>query len=131
MDIDPALMSDLWSMFGLRFEPANKVGSGVAMNSRLRVAFLEQRIKIHPNCVQLRYQLLTGIFNSKGTDYLRTERTGHLDLIDALKYINTNMRWSDIIIRGPAKEGLKQNEMYVGPFRTTGSFKQNIIRRPT
>jgi hypothetical protein len=131
MDIDPALMSDLWSMFGLRFEPANKVGSGVAMNSRLRVAFLEQRIKIHPNCVQLRYQLLTGIFNSKGTDYLRTERTGHLDLIDALKYLNTNLRWSELP-RGPAKEGMKANQMYVGPFRTTsqGNFKSAVLNRP-
>jgi hypothetical protein len=130
MDIDPALMADLWSMFNLRFEPANKVGTGIAMNSRLRVAFLEGKIRIHPNCVQLRYQLKTGIFNAKGTDYLRTERTGHLDLIDALKYINTNMRWSELPRAATPEGGLKQGQMYVGPFRAAGNFKSSVIRRP-
>ena len=36
MDCDPCLMSDLYGMFGLKFEPAYKINSGMAMLNRLR-----------------------------------------------------------------------------------------------
>ena len=45
---------------------------------------------MHPRCTNLKFQLRTGVFNAKQTDYLGTERTGHLDLIDALKYVVSN-----------------------------------------
>lgn len=52
---------------------------------------------MHPRCTNLKFQLRTGVFNAKQTDYLGTERTGHLDLIDALKYVVLNLRWNELI----------------------------------
>ena len=97
MDCEPSLMSDLYGMFGLKFELAYKINSGTAMLNRLRIAVLEGKVRVHPRCVNLKFQLRTGVFNSKQTDYLRTERTGHLDLIGALKYMVLNLRWNELI----------------------------------
>ena len=49
MDCDPSLMSDLYGMFGLKFEPAYKINSSIAMLSRLRVAVLEGKVRVHPD----------------------------------------------------------------------------------
>ena len=35
-------------------------------------------MRVHPRCTNLKFQLRTGVFNSKQTDYLRSERTGHI-----------------------------------------------------
>src|SRR5690349_11014415 len=74
-------------MFNLRFEPANKVNKNLAMHNRLRVAMSGGKIKIYPNCVRTRYQLKNGVFNQKGTDYLRTDKTGHLDLTPSKRIV--------------------------------------------
>ena len=66
MDCDLSVMSDLYGMFGLKFEPAYKVNSGTAMLNRLRIAALEGKVR----CTNLKFQLRTGVFNRKQTDYL-------------------------------------------------------------
>ena len=48
MDCDLSVMSDLYGMFGLKFEPAYKVNSGTAMLNRLRIAALEGKVRVHP-----------------------------------------------------------------------------------
>lgn len=135
MDIDPGMMSDLYQLFGLRFEPANKINTGLAMHNKLRVAIAEGRVKIHPRCEQLRYQLKTGVFNQKQTDYLRTEKTGHLDLIDALKYCCLNLRWNELLLAPqPEPQALGPGQIYVGtqpsPFNRGSQFATGVIRRP-
>jgi hypothetical protein len=132
MDCDPSLMSDLYGMFGLKFEPAYKINSGIAMLNRLRVAVLEGKVRVHPRCTNLKFQLRTGVFNSKQTDYLRTERTGHLDLIDALKYVVLNLRWNELIRPDQPRGGtdVPQGHMRVGAFRPPGNFKGGVIQRP-
>lgn len=44
-----------------------------------------EKLVIHPRCVELRRQLLAAIPNKRGTDYERTE-TGHFDLCASLQY---------------------------------------------
>ncbi len=92
--------------------------------------------EIHSSCEQLRFQLKTGAFNQKQTDYLRTERTGRLDLIDALKYCCVNLRWNELLLpddKGPMAVG--PGQIFVrprlGPFgRASGQFSSGVIRRP-
>lgn len=134
MDVDPSLMSSLWKSFGLRFEPAAKVPSIVAMMNKLRIAFSQGKIRIRNTCPQLRFQLKAGVYNEKGTEYIRTNRGGHLDLIDSLKYISLNMRWHEILTGAvdPNSQGLRYNQMNVSPFANKGqSFKTGVLSRPT
>jgi hypothetical protein len=44
-----------------------------------------EKLVIHPRCVELRRQLLAAIPNKRGTDYERTE-SGHFDLCASLQY---------------------------------------------
>jgi hypothetical protein len=132
MDIDPALSHDLFSRFNLRFEPAFKVPSILTMLNRLRVAILQGRVRVHPRCTQLRFQLAAGVFKSKpgSTEYLRTEKGGHLDLIDALKYVNLNTRWNEVLRPKPTDD-LRPGQIYVGGFGTRNdSFRSGVIDRP-
>lgn len=133
MDLDPSMMSDLSARWDLRFEPAFKVPSALTMVNRLRIAISQGKIRIRPACVQLRFQLKAGVYNQKNTDYVRTERGGHLDLLSALVYLNLNLRWTEILNQqGP--QPLKANEMWVGnsPFGRSqrGNFAGGIINRP-
>ena len=128
MDIDPSLMNDLRSSYNLRFEPARKVPSNLFMLNQIRVAFAEGRIRVHENCIQLRFQLSTGIFNKSGADYVRTARGGHLDLLDALKYGVLNIRWHEREVIEEAKLG--RNQMVVGFRKPASSFGSGVINRP-
>jgi hypothetical protein len=44
-----------------------------------------EKLVIHPRCVELRKQLLAAVPNKRGTDYERTE-DGHFDLCASLQY---------------------------------------------
>ena len=123
MDCDLSVMSDLYGMFGLKFEPAYKVNSGTAMLNRLRIAALEGKVR----CTNLKFQLRTGVFNRKQTDYLRTERTGRLDLIDALKYMVLNLRWNELLRPDQSSaNAVKQGQIRVGAFRPPANFRGGV-----
>jgi hypothetical protein len=130
MDIDPGLMADLWGRFNLRFEPAMKVPSTITMLNRLRVAINEGKLRIRRNCTQLRFQLKAGVFNASGSDYMRTRDGGHLDLIDATKYVILNMRWHEAPFGRPKEQAVGPNQMRIGGFMPTGSFRDGVIQRP-
>lgn len=131
MDCDPSLSSDLFCRFNLRFEPAFKVPNSVAMLNRLRVAFTTNKVKIRRECPDLRFQLSAGVYNAKGTDYIRTARGGHLDLLDALKYGVLNMRWNELLRTEDVRKGLLWNEMDTrrSPFGH-GTFRSGMFQRP-
>ena len=57
----------------------------------LRLRFGSNKIRINRRCKNLIYQLKVGIWNDRKTDYKRGEKTGHLDAIDALVYLNRNV----------------------------------------
>lgn len=57
------------------------------MISQLNDFILKGRILIHQRCETLRHQLVNGVWNSARNDYQRDQQGGHLDLVDALKYL--------------------------------------------
>jgi hypothetical protein len=127
MDLDPALMSDLRSRFGLRFQPARKVPNDQQMLNRMRVAFAHQQIRVHSSCKSLRHQLKAGIFNDRGSDYVKTELGGRLDLLQALKYGCLNLKWKEVLAPSGPMNGFMP---YQSPFAKPGtSFQQGLFRR--
>lgn len=130
MDIDPALQRDLWERHQLRFRSVNKAMNDYAMINKLRTSFTEQRIRIHRRCENLRFQLQAGVWNKSRTDYLKTERGGHLDLLAALKYGNMSIDWKEIFATG-APRGIAQNQIVIqrSPFKH-GTFGGGVLQRP-
>ncbi len=91
-DHDPRLIQDMWVDHGLRVFPARKIPNKDAMLNRLDSNIAAGKVRISPGCVNLRHQLSTGVWNSSFTDYERSShRIGHLDLLDALVYLNLGM----------------------------------------
>jgi hypothetical protein len=135
MDISPQLMADLHNGFNLKFEPAAKVPNMLAMLNRLRTSFNEGKVRINPRCTQLIFQLTSGIFDQKTRGgYVRTSIAGHLDLLDALKYLNLNVRWNESLRHTSAARDIRNlppGQMYVGsPFSRATDFKSGFKGRP-
>lgn len=130
-DIDPSFAADCHSRFGLRTEPCFKLPSVLTMMNRLRVAFVQGRMRVHPRASELRFQLSTAVFRSKegSTEYVRTERTSHNDILEALKYLNLNARWNEVL-RPRVDETLGPNQMRLGGFNNAQSFRTGVIQRP-
>jgi len=83
-------LHDMATMFDYQMHPTAKDDKHAAINA-LRLRFTQGRIRIHKRCKQLRYQLKVGLWNEQKSSFLRGETTGHLDLIDALIYLNRNI----------------------------------------
>lgn len=77
---------DLGQTHGIRFQPALKYDAEAALNN-LRGLFASRRVEINQRCKHLIHQLRVGIWNKNRTDYERLPGAGHLDGIDALKYL--------------------------------------------
>lgn len=82
---------DMNTVHGYSMIPTRKDDKIAAINE-LRVRFGHCKIKIHKRCQSLRYQLKVGLWNDKRTNFLRSDKTGHLDAVDALIYLNRNIR---------------------------------------
>lgn len=70
--------------------PTRKDDKLSAINE-LRLRFTNDRIKISSKCTNLIYQLKVGMWDERRKSFVRGEKTGHLDLIDALIYLNRNI----------------------------------------
>jgi hypothetical protein len=88
--------NDLQQLYDLEHEhkyavtPTRKDDKLAAITA-LRLRFTRGRIKIKKRCESLRYQLKVGLWNERRTDFLRGEKTGHLDALDALIYLSRNV----------------------------------------
>ncbi len=102
---------DLGVTHGVRFQPALKYDAEAALNN-LRGLFAQRRIEIHERCKQLTYQLKVGIWNKQRTDYERLPKAGHLDGIDALKYL---ARHIDYQANPAPKVGYVPDRVFVSP----------------
>jgi len=72
------------------------------------------------------------VFNARHSDYVRTERTGHLDLIEALKGMVLNLRWNENLRFSDKIAPLGPNQMRIGStFATPSTFRQGVIARPS
>ena len=58
----------------------------------MRTSMAKGKIVINPKCKNLIYQLQNGLWNEKRTDFVRSERAGHLDATMALVYLNRNIQ---------------------------------------
>ena len=84
---------DMSSLFGYEMVPTRKDDKLSAIN-QLRDRFVRGKIKIHPRCEVLRFQLKVGLWNDARTNYLRSSITsslGHLDAVDSLIYLSRNI----------------------------------------
>jgi hypothetical protein len=119
-DNEKQQLYDMQTEHGYTLLPTRKDDKLAAINA-LRLRFAQGKIKIHPRCENLIFQLKVGMWNDRKSDFLRGEKTGHLDGIDALIYLNRNVdihhnpvpplygvdRWYSII---PETTGLLGND---------------------
>lgn len=91
-DNDVQQLYDMATMCDYQLVPTQKDDKEAAVNA-LRLRFSEQkgRIRISANCKNLIYQLKVGMWNEAKKSFLRGDKTGHLDCIDALVYLNRNL----------------------------------------
>lgn len=83
-------LADMATLHGYQMHPTRKDDKMSAINE-LRLRFKLNKIKIKKRCTNLRYQLKVGSWDERKKSFLRGEVTGHLDLIDALVYLNRNV----------------------------------------
>lgn len=85
-DVDHRLIIDMKQLHGITCIPALKDDAEAALHA-LRNAFQYNQILIHPRCVNTIAHLEGAIWNKGRTSYERSERLGHADHVDALKYL--------------------------------------------
>jgi hypothetical protein len=83
-------LMDMQSIYGYTVTPTRKDDKLAAINA-LRLRFREGRIKIKERCRHTRFQLKVGLWNASKSEFARGEKTGHLDAVDALIYLNRNL----------------------------------------
>jgi hypothetical protein len=83
---------DMQSLCNYTMVPTRKDDKIAAINAlRLRFKGAKGSIRIHARCKNLINQLKTGLWNEQRTNYLRSDKSGHLDTIDALVYLNRHI----------------------------------------
>ena len=121
-DTDLIVISDLSRLHNLNFIPTRKDNKEAAINN-LRMLVADNKLIIHPRCKNLISQLHGAIWNKNKTDFIRTNKEGHFDLVSALIYLARN------VLRNrnpyPPGLGLDINTMYIHPEAT---FSDNVIQ---
>lgn len=94
-DATPQQLYDFQKDYGLTFIPTekyirthNRIYDKDAAINYLRTRVTQGKIRIHARCKELIYQLRSGLWNEQRTSFIRSERLGHCDAIDALIYLN-------------------------------------------
>lgn len=85
-DTDHRLIIDLNQLHGVKCAPVKKDDAEAALHA-LRNAFHQNQIWIHPRCEQTIAQIEGGVWNKSRNSYQRTDKLGHLDNLDCLKYM--------------------------------------------
>lgn len=84
-DTELRLISDLHTDHQLKFAPATKTDADAALHS-VRAAILMGKIEIHPRCERTIETMRNLTWNQQRTDFARSSRLGHGDLLDTVKY---------------------------------------------
>lgn len=107
---------DMQSLCDYTMVPTRKDDKLAAINGlRLRFRGAKGGIRIKRRCANLRNQLKVGLWNEQRTNYLRSEKGGHLDAIDALVYLNRHI--NENINPYPEFLGMDRNETYTPKHR--------------
>lgn len=104
------IIVDLNNMEFSTYPPQKRQGSWESGISDLREALIRGQLLISPDCVELIACLKAAIYNKKRTDWERTERHGHFDLLAALIYFNNEVSLSDAY---PVNWGVNQENQYI------------------
>jgi hypothetical protein len=93
----PMTVADFVRDHGISVVPVQKKSQDEMLN-RLNLSLDETRdggarIRIHPRCERLTFELQNGLWNRTRTDYEKQRDGTHLDCLDALKYLNLNIDW--------------------------------------
>ena len=89
-DTELQIIHDLWTLHEIQFVPTKKDNLDAQVN-HLRNLILFDKIYIHPRCVHLIRQMKTAIWNQGKTQFERTKKEGHFDLVAALIYLIRNI----------------------------------------
>lgn len=111
-DGDPITISDLNSQHGLTFSATRNDELEASVNA-VRLFVQDNKIVIHPRCVNLISQLQSATWDSSRKKFSRSPGQGHFDLIAALIYMVRNIRRSRNPF--PANIGLDVANMYLPP----------------
>lgn len=84
-DVDLRMITDMQQLHDLHVAPVQKDDAESALHA-LRDAFQNNKIWIHPRCKNTIEHCAGAVWNKGRTSYLRTERLGHADHVDVLKY---------------------------------------------
>jgi hypothetical protein len=67
----------------------------ISILNQLRLGISQQRILINrERCPKLAMQLKFGLWNERRTDFMRSDKMGHLDALMALAYLYDNIEWN-------------------------------------
>jgi hypothetical protein len=120
-DNDLQLFHDMRTLYNYNVLPAHKPDKVASVNL-LRTRFEADRIIIDPRCENLIYQLKVGMWQND-RNFMRGDRTGHLDGIDALIYLNRSLDLN----RKPEKPETYTQDRIKLPF--ADYEKQNNLRK--
>ena len=111
-DGDPITISDLNSQHGLNFSATRNDELEASVNA-VRLFIQDNKIIIHPRCINLISQLQSATWDSSRKRFSRSAGHGHYDLIAALIYLVRNVRRQRNPY--PANLGLDIAYMYLPP----------------
>lgn len=123
-DNDLQQIYDMHTMYAYTVLPAKKDDKVAAVNL-LRDRFEKNQIVIHSRCVNLIYQLKVGLWANQ-KQFQRGEKTGHLDCIDALIYLNRSINLN----RNPIPKAIPtRDEVDIDAYyEMTNNKKQNFLK---
>lgn len=84
-DTEARLILDMRTEHQIAIQPVDKRDADAAIQA-LRAALTMNRILIHPRCKQLIAHCNNAVWNKTRSSYERSERYGHYDLVDVIKY---------------------------------------------
>lgn len=110
--------------YGLHVSPAKKYDKDELIN-RTRRMFQDGKILISQECIGLIHQLKVGIWNNRRTDYERLPGAGHLDGIDALRYLIRSIDYNKNPV--PAYNGMSSYTHPIAPQRQQGHELNKLV----
>lgn len=99
----PMVVAEFCQTHGLRVMPSLKKQSlgQAGMINRLNESLRDKKIRVHPRCKNLSFELENALWSPGKMTYARKSDTSHYDLLDALKYLNLDVDFT----RSPYQNG--------------------------
>jgi len=116
------LLQDLGSLHNIHFHATNK-DTLEAMINEVRVLVQNGRIVVHPSCVQMVGCLKYGVWNTKKSEFARSQVYGHFDMLASLIYLVRNLSVNSNPI--PLDHGFENHKAWLGNVKHDPNNTQN------